>query len=172
MIPGSLLRGQKIFRQALFNSHDLLKPHGELVYLFLYKRVPVFECYRELSRIDRWKRYTEDFADFIPRYSGSDRISKLENDFAEANLKLVSYEFEKESIIFTSRRNLLSLHLTMNSIYQLVPEDHKKQFLDDYIKAVSVVNGIDFTDEEKLDDEIQMNYPVLTIHARKKNYEI
>ncbi|KAL3281353.1 hypothetical protein HHI36_004565 [Cryptolaemus montrouzieri] len=153
-------------RRALRNSRDMLKLNGELLYLFLHRINPVWECYKDLSRQEEWKPYTQEFADFIPRYSGEDRELELQADFTESGLEIIKYEFQSDYSICTTRRNILNLFETMNSLYHRIPEDKKQNFRLDYVISLSNYVGVDFLKEESLEEEIEMFFPTVVVHAR------
>lgn len=73
----------------LQNVHKLLKPNGEL--FFIQVRVnPLYQTYRELSRIDRWKPHFKDFETYTDHFSGEDPEAELEQVCQKNNMKLCS----------------------------------------------------------------------------------
>ncbi|KAL3281354.1 hypothetical protein HHI36_004566, partial [Cryptolaemus montrouzieri] len=157
----------KDFRKALQNSHELLKMNGELLFSFLYKRNPVYEVYKELYRNDIWKPYTKEFKDFVPYYSSEDRETVLKNDFAEVCFELVRHEFHSDHHIRNSRRNLLDLFIAMNAISRSIPEEKKQHFLKDFESVLCDKGFLGPTNIEGIDGEVEINYPIVVIHAKK-----
>ncbi|KAL3281352.1 hypothetical protein HHI36_004564 [Cryptolaemus montrouzieri] len=156
------------FRQALRNSSEMLKPNGELLYMFMFKKNLVWECYKDLSRKKIWKPYTQEFADFLPLYAGEDRDLELKDDFSQAKLEVVNHEFQSNYSIRTSRSAIIDLLQSMNTIYYSVPGDKKEEFRKDFAVSMSNIIGCDFMDEGKLDEEYEVACPTVVIHARKK----
>ncbi|KAL3281350.1 hypothetical protein HHI36_004562 [Cryptolaemus montrouzieri] len=94
-------------RQWISNSYNLLKPNGELIYLFQYNINPLYSTYKEMSQEDEWKPYIDDFVDFVPIYSGDDRNIELENDFRKSGLTLISHQFIPDLAYQTNKIEVL-----------------------------------------------------------------
>ncbi|KAL3281351.1 hypothetical protein HHI36_004563 [Cryptolaemus montrouzieri] len=154
-------------RQWISNSYDLLKPNGELIYLFKYNINPLYSAYREMSRKAEWKPYINDFADFVPIYSGDNRNIELKNDFHKSGLILISHEFLPDIAFRTNKIEVLELLGAMNRVTYRIPADKKEKFIQAVQQTISDITNIDFMDKKKLHEEIQWKCPTVIIHAKK-----
>lgn len=97
----------KSFRQGFKNTGKLLKPDGELLNVFLYKKNGLYTTYRRMSTMDEWKKYTKNYANYRTNLAGPNPEIELKRIFEDIGMKLLSFEFDPEYCMDMTKREVL-----------------------------------------------------------------
>ncbi|KAL3281345.1 hypothetical protein HHI36_004558 [Cryptolaemus montrouzieri] len=161
--------GVRNLRQGLRNSYDILKPDGELLFVFMYKKNYLFSTYRKMSRLHLWKTLLEEYANFVPHFCEDNPELKLKELFEEAGLSILRYEFRSNLNLESTAKAILEVYKSLDTIHPRIPKDKRLLYMEDFNRIFSEETGINVMDETKLEEVIQMNFPTVIVHAKRED---
>ncbi|XP_045472427.1 juvenile hormone acid O-methyltransferase-like [Harmonia axyridis] len=154
--------------RAFSNCEKLLKPNGELALIFQCKTNALYSTYKKMSRIDEWKLYMKEYANFVPCFSDPDPDSELRNITENAGLTLINYNFDPEFYITIPRKQLLGIYQSLDNIkLAAVPKDQQEDYNRDFVRSIAEEIDLRFSNGRIIDEPINFQVPTVIIHAKK-----
>ncbi|XP_044750891.1 juvenile hormone acid O-methyltransferase-like [Coccinella septempunctata] len=153
-------------RHGFKNTGKLLKPDGELLNMFQYKKNGMYTTYRRLSKIEKWRPYTENYANYTTNLTGPTPEVELEKIFKDIGMTLLKYKFFPEYHMDMTKRNILEAYVSLDKVYWEVPKHQQEEYRKDFMAIFSEEVEVDFDDEATLEQVIEFNFPTVIVHAR------
>lgn len=87
-----------VFRQALRNIYNLLRPEGGDTLLVFLATNPIFDVYKLLSKLPKWSSFMHDVDNYIsPLHYSNDPKKEFENTLIEAGFENYEVEIRQRS---------------------------------------------------------------------------
>lgn len=154
------------FSQALRNMHKMLKPGGELLFIQPTNSNPLYLCYRELSKIDKWRSLFKEFDKYTLRFRGKNRDAELKEYFQRNGFTLDSYLFMTDFMEIEAK-HFINTFKALDGFRDDIPVDEQDEYLKAFHECFSIIEDVDFVNEESLERKTKFSIEFLSVHARK-----
>ncbi|KAK9880074.1 hypothetical protein WA026_008584 [Henosepilachna vigintioctopunctata] len=153
------------YRQVFSNVHEMLKPKGELFFIW-GKICPIHEIYHKLSRSDKWSIYLEDFVDWKSYFNNESSVDLLERICKSANLNILKVEELNDLVIeYDDLQSHMDIFDSLDHISGRIPESDLSEYKKDYHKLAMTYLTVEKIDNKQ--KKVKLHFPSVVLAARK-----
>ncbi|KAK9880072.1 hypothetical protein WA026_008583 [Henosepilachna vigintioctopunctata] len=155
------------YRQAFSNVNQILKPNGELFFIWC-KMCPVKEIYCELSQTEKWNTYFKDFRNWKSHFNTEHSMNLLENicQFAELDILKVE-ELNNLFIEYDGIQSFINIFDSLDFMSGTVPKRDFLEYKRDYHKLM--MSYITTESATKEQTKVKLHFPSMVLAAKKTN---
>ncbi|XP_017780257.1 PREDICTED: juvenile hormone acid O-methyltransferase-like [Nicrophorus vespilloides] len=121
-------------RQAMHNIYNLLKPGGDIQFMFV-ERSPIYDIYESMASNPKWSRFMEDANLYIsPYHHCEDPVTIYKNILVEEGFTVNECIVVEIEGLLPSLSELKKSLLAVNPFFKRIPESMRNDYVNDYIK--------------------------------------
>ncbi|XP_037041110.1 uncharacterized protein LOC119077868 isoform X2 [Bradysia coprophila] len=151
---------------AFKNIFNLLAPHGDIL-ITMCERHPLYEHYRDMMAMDKWRDYREQMKlSMSPYFGASDPVKMLKAILEKAGFKYVHVEL-KERLVRYEKQVFIDATSLSAPILSHLPQSLRREFLSIYERKVMHMSQN--TNKTRNNHIITVPYRQLIAYAKKGN---
>ncbi|XP_057326667.1 juvenile hormone acid O-methyltransferase [Microplitis mediator] len=156
-------------RLALKNIHQLLRPGGRALVMFLSYNNG-FDAYKRLQRNPRYKPYMEDVLKYIPAYhSCPNPRAMMKKTLEEVGFEVLHCSNREKTFVFESMEILQKHIIAVNPFINRIPDELKDEYKMEVTREIAEHKILFESHKNKSGYSVLDRYALIIAYFRKPN---